>query len=452
MGGPPLFRREPLKYHRYVMTAWGHRTRWIGRLSWSVLLLTGASTWGQDGAPVSQVKLGLEGDPSRSIAVSWRAPADALRGVVQLAPGERPDFGICNDPCREVAADATALTARDAGALRFFRASLGGLSPDTVYSYRVGDGSRFGPVYRFRTAPTGGAFRLGLVGELHIGDRLKPGWKAVAQALLEADPRLVMSTGDNVDSGGLEGEWERFFGQAPGFFGRIPFMSAVGNHEVYGSAGGNPALYLANFATPKNGADGSGRSYSLDIAGVHLVSLEANPATRRENFQRQVAWLERDLAGAAGRSRFQIVVLHSPILHSKLSRTQQPRLNFRYENPEFPEGLMPLFDRYGVDLVVAGHDKAYVRSQPMVAQAAPGQTPAVAPRTVANGQGTVYVQLSSSGGRYRDFLKQPWMAVGQPGAGEYLLLDILPDRLEAQALRAGGAVADRFTVLPRPAR
>jgi len=63
----------------------------------------------------------------------------------------------------------------------------------------------------------------------------------------------------------LEGEWERFFGHAPKFFGRIPFMSAVGN----------PALYLANFATSKNGADASGGSYSLDIGEVHRVSLEA---------------------------------------------------------------------------------------------------------------------------------------------------------------------------------
>jgi len=432
-----------------------------GRLSlFSLSLMLGTTpALGQEVSAVSQVKLGYQGDPASSVSVSWREPQTAAGGVVQFLEGERADFSTCTAPCLEVAASPTTLTTQDAGTFTFLRAQLSALKPNTLYSYRAGDGSNWSPVYRFRTAPTSGSFSVAFGGELHIGDKFQPGWKAMAETIMKAHPTFMMSAGDNINTGALESEWARFFDQSPAFFGTVPFMSAVGNHETYGKDAngndvqGNPnLLYFANFSMPKNGADDSGRSYSFDMNGVHFVSLEANPSTALDNVQKQAEWLKRDLAQAAGRTRFQIVTMHAPLLHSRLSRTEQPKLNIKYENPEFPELLMPIFDQYGVDLVVAGHDKAYVRSLPMVGQSAPDKTPKISVQTVPNGQGTVYVQLSTGGDKYPDFFYQDWMAVGRVDLSEYLLVNIEQDRLNIQANQADGKVVDSFIVMPRAAK
>jgi len=422
-----------------------------------VVVAVGASTGATPAAAtdtatgISQVKLSYRNDPTTSIAVSWRDNAAAGPGALQLAPATAAEFGTCGaagSACAVVPAQRRTIGSSDGGPYGYYQADATSLKPGTAYTYRVVDGATISPPYTFSTPSGGNApLRAAFLGEVHMGDQIQPGWPAPAlkptlDQIRASGAQFVISAGDNINTGTMEADWERLLGTNPAVFGSVPMSSAVGNHETYGAfSKGIPAeQYFAAFPSPANG-DGSGRYYSYDVNGVHFAVVEANPETPRPYFDREMAWLEADLRAAATRTRFQVVIDHSPPFHSKTSRVTP-----NYENPEFREQLVPLMDRYGVEMVISGHDKHYVRSYPLVGRPAPGAVPAISPQPVRPGKGTTYMELTSTGQNYPDFLSQPWMAKSAPVSSEYLQLDFGATSIAAKAIRPDGSVLDTFTV------
>jgi hypothetical protein len=413
--------------------------------------VTTAAVAADTAAGISQVKLSYRNDPTTSIVVSWRDSTAAGPGVLQLVPSAAANFASCGatgNACVVIGALRRSIGSSDGAPYGYYQADATSLKPGTSYTYRVVDGATVSPQYSFTTPPGGNApLRAAFLGEVHIGDEVQPGWptpalKPTLEQIRASGAQFVISAGDNINTGTNEADWERLFGTNPTAFATVPYSSAVGNHETYGAfSKGVPAeQYFAAFPSPANG-DGSGRYYSYDVNGVHFAVVEANPETPRAYFDREMEWLEADLKAAAKRTRFQVVIDHSPPFHSKTSRVTP-----NYENPEFREQLVPLMDKYGVELVISGHDKHYVRSYPLVGQRDPGAVPAISPRQVGPGKGTTYMELTSTGQNYPDFLSQPWMARSAPVSSEYLQLDFGATSIAAMAIRPDGTVLDSFTV------
>jgi hypothetical protein len=78
---------------------------------------------------------------------------------------------------------------------------------------------------------------------------------------------------------------------------------------------------------------------------------------------------------------------------------------------------MPIFDKYGVEAVVSGHDAHDVRSFPLVGTPTPDWTegqPTISPEIVAPGEGTTYLEQSTTGKNYDGLLdSEPWVAWSQ---------------------------------------
>lgn len=413
--------------------------------------LAGAPAQAVDSAPgITQVKLTYPGDPSTSIAISWREPSTAGAASVQLLR-DSGDFSQCTTggrACQVLTGTKALIGSADGAPYAYFQAVSTSLRPGTRYRYRVVDGSTVSREFSFTTpARASGSLRAAFAGEVHVGDEVQPGWPTPAlaptlQQIQRSGAQFVVSTGDNVNTGANEADWERLFATNPEAFGSVPFMTAVGNHETYGgfSRGTPQPQYFAAFPQPGNG-DGSGRYYSFTVNGVYVAAVEANPETPRAFFDQEMRWLSKDLADAAKRTRFQVVVLHSPPFHSRTSRVTPA-----YQNPEFRDQLVPLMDRYGVEMVISGHDKHYVRSKPLVGRQVAGATPAIQPQPVSSGRGTTYMELTSTGQNYADFLPQSWMAKAVPLTAAYLQLDFRQNTIRATAIRPDGSVLDRFTV------
>ncbi|MBI2709964.1 MAG: metallophosphoesterase family protein [Actinobacteria bacterium] len=443
--GPAGVRRGPVQSAAVAMAV----------LAAAVGLTAGPAAANDPGAGISQVKLSLRDDPATSVVITWRDGPEAGAGsVLAVPPGV--DFGRCGSAgsaCRVQPASRIVLTTSEGPAYAYYSAALTGLRPATTYLYRVADGGPTTADATFRTARADAApFAASVVGEVHIGDRVQPGWPEpawplVAERLRSSGSRFVLSTGDNVNTGGLESEWERLAGPAQRLFASTPYLSAVGNHETYGGpAAGEPSpLFAVRFPQPTNGPDGTGRTFSFDYQGVHVVVLEANPTTPLASLQAQADWLDRDLAAARTRTRFQIVLTHAPPFHSK-----QSRVTPTYQNPEIRELFVPVMDRNGVDLVVSGHDMHYVRSAPLRGEPDPGAIPAVKPRVVPPGQGTTYVEVTSTGMSYPDLLVQPWMRVAVARTAVSLTLRFGALSIGAQAVAPDGTVIDGFSVRPVP--
>jgi hypothetical protein len=173
-----------------------------------------------------------------------------------------------------------------------------------------------------------------------------------------------------------------------------PWMPCPGNHELEfdnGPQGLNS--YLTRYSLPANGERAfAGRWYSFRVANALFVSLDADdvvyqdaaafvagpgalvpaPGTgnppipagtslyvRGYSNGAQTRWLERTLARAQVEDGIDwiVVQMHQDALSSSLTGNGSD-LGIRSE-------WLPLFDRYGVDLVLCGHDHDYERSFPV---------------------------------------------------------------------------------------
>lgn len=336
----------------------------------------------------------------------------------------------------------------------FFTGTFTGLTPSATYDWFVNDTVTPAGVSpgTFTTARGGNTpYTAATYGEVHVDDgddvtafgASHPGDYSIPGlvGLWAADnvvwnqpvrPAFIVSSGDNMNDGTMEEKYDQLLnGQASTgpkaqdtrsiatVTGSVPFMSALGDHEYKNTAtpGTASPLFYAHFPNPDNGPSGQeNRSYSYDYNGVHWVVLEASPgvhpAAFPEYWKHELEWLESDLASAVQRTRFQIVVMHQPPFHSKTSRVYPS-----YADPEFRDDVMPIFDKYGVEAVVSGHDAHDVRSFPLVGTPTPDWTqgkPTISPEIVAPGKGTTYLEQSTTGKNYDGLLDaEPWVAWSQ---------------------------------------
>jgi 3',5'-cyclic AMP phosphodiesterase CpdA len=128
---------------------------------------------------------------------------------------------------------------------------------------------------------------------------------------------------------------------------------------------------------------------------------------------------------------WKFVIFHHPIYPSHPWR----------DTPSLREVWVPVFDKHGVDLVLQGHDHAYLRTYPMRGQR----------RVDAPGAGTTYV-IAVSGDKYVDQPTRDYIAVGKSGLSSYQTIETDPStrRLSYRAWTEDGALFDEL-VLQKPA-
>jgi len=187
-----------------------------------------------------------------------------------------------------------------------------------------------------------------------------------------------------------------------------PWMPSAGNHE--NELGNGPigyAAYQTYFALPRQEGQTDvtrGLWYAFTVGSVRVISLAnddvcyqdgGNSYIRGYSQGAQKAWLEKELkATRADRDIDWIVVCMHQVVVSSADQANGADLGIRQE-------WVPLFDRYGVDLVVCGHEHHYERSHPIRGQQ-PNQTltpipTATRPDVVDTSKGTVHMVIGGGG-------------------------------------------------------
>ncbi len=194
----------------------------------------------------------------------------------------------------------------------------------------------------FHTPPAAGhPLRFAVFGDVRSGHDVHA---AIVRAVAAEDPDLVIMTGDLVDRGTDEGDWERFFDVAEPLLKQVAIYPAAGNHE-YARRGRGVARWADSFL---RGGDASW--YSFEVAGVHFICLDSEAFGNPD----QRAWLERDLQQARARKVRAIVAYdHDGPWSSQLHG----------DNRLAATDYAPLLDKYRVTVVFAGHDHDYERGR-----------------------------------------------------------------------------------------
>lgn len=166
----------------------------------------------------------------------------------------------------------------------------------------------------------------------------------VSNLIQSIAPNLVISLGDVYEKGTFT-EFYNWYGTSKTLFGRFWSITnpTIGNHEYDTGTAEGYFDYWNNIPD----------YYSYDAGGWHFVSLNANSSFVKVNPQSlQYQWLQQDLA--AHDEECTIVYYHQPLFNIGPEGTQIVMTD-----------IWRLMARYGVKIVLNGHDHDYQRWKPM---------------------------------------------------------------------------------------
>ena len=405
-----------------------------------------APGWSAPGPHPDRIVLNFSDDPARSISVTWRTDGSVEEAVAEIAPATpAPKFwrNAVRSPARTERLDGTGvLTAGQVS--HYHSVTFRDLRPDTLYAYRVGGNRRWSEWIQFRTAADGPApFSFLYVGDaqnhiLELWSRLiREGYRRAP------DAAFIIHAGDLVDDAHSEQQWQEWF-TAGGFIHRmLPSIPVAGNHEYEPYTAEEEAQdvehlsiqWRPQFTLPGNGIDALPETnYFFDYQGVRIVVLNTN-----ELWEDQAEWLRGVLRNNP--NRWTIATFHHPLFSASSGR-----------NNEALRALWkPVFDEYGVDLALQGHDHAYARGR-----AAPRGENLLTGVNTRDGTGTVYV-VSVSGGKMYGLRPEAWE--GWPAKRDraaentqlFQRIRVDGDTLSFESFTVTGALYDAFELVKDPA-
>ena len=378
----------------------------------------------QAGDAPERIILNLTDTPASRMAVTWRTNNEHNDAAVQWS--EATEGTGFRKNLQRTAARTEQLQLENQKIAWSHSVVLSGLKPQTAYVYRVGHDSTWSAWSQFRTAGDGTApFSF-----VFFGDPQDDIREYVSRVFREAYRQAPGAsfwlfsgdmTSDPEDE--LVAEWFEAAGFIPAV---LPSIMVPGNHDhlarkVNGKKIRTDTLPLwrAQFTLPENGLPGlEESSFTLDYQGVRFVMI--NSCYRLEE---QAVWLDSLLAHNP--NRWTIAAFHHPLYSAGRER----------DDRDTRKAFRPLFDKYGVDLVLQGHDHTYARSRKLKNDAVVGETE----------QGTVYV-VTSCGPKFYVYnpLYKDLMAKTGENLQMFQVISIDGAVLTYHAYTAAGVLYDAF--------
>jgi hypothetical protein len=183
---------------------------------------------------------------------------------------------------------------------------------------------------------------------------------------------------------------------------KVEFRASLGNHD-------DPNQ---RFYKPFN--MGGERYYTFKKGNARFFALDSNYMDPV-----QLAWLEKELQASG--SDWKIPFFHHPLYSSGMHGSQMDLRTI----------LEPLFIKYGVDVVFAGHEHFYQRIKPQ--------------------HGITYF-VSGAGGQLRrgDLNPASFTAVGYDEDQSFMLVEIADKELTFQTITRTGKIIDSGVIIQRP--
>jgi predicted MPP superfamily phosphohydrolase len=250
------------------------------------------------------------------------------------------------------------------------------------------------------------SLKFAAIGDMGTGAR--PQYEVgeqMAQAYARQPFELVVMLGDNLygaqNANDYVNKFERPY--AALLKAGVTFQAVLGNHDA-------PKAALAYKHFNMNGR----RYYSFTRRNVRFVVIDSNQLDPA-----QLAWIEETLK--SGPETWTIAMFHHP-LYSNAGR--------HGSNAELRVELEPLLVKYGVDVVLSGHDHAYERLKPQ--------------------KGITYFLEGASGQlRKGDIQPSPDTAAFFDQDQSFMVAEIVGDTMTFQTISRTGRIVDAGTIRRR---
>ena len=331
-----------------------------------------------------------------SMTVMWETH-DAVKGTVRFGEGGRYNQSVSE---REP--------------VKIHEVHIEGLKTGTTYSYRVPTSDDADFKASFTTAPEPGTenWRLVVYGDNRSNPETHRG---NVEQIMKLKPGIILNSGDLVARGREYDHWKaQYFDPLRGLAEYVPIFPCLGNHEQ------NADHYYNYTSVPDENGE---VYYSFDYANAHIISLNSNsrdaPYARGEP---QTEWLIEDLKANQDKSWI-IVFFHHPLFRCHPTRgiTSQRWV------------WQPIFDEYGVDLVVNGHDHYYQR------------TYSIGSYSGSRKKGVFHL-ISGGGGAGTYPIVPKIHAAARNRIHHITTMDVMGDRIVGRAIDIDGTIFDSFVI------
>ena len=379
----------------------------------------------------------LTDDQAHTFAVNWRTDQYVSNGVVEVALAtEGPEF-LLGD-IRRIKANSQKIENQNRNEAlvkaTYHSALVNNLQPNTTYVYRVGNGDKnddyWSEWFQIKTAKKDKSEPFSFI---YFGDaqnHIKSLWSRVIRSSYRKFPEIdfMLHAGDLVNDRDSNLEWGEWFYAGSFIHATVPSVMTPGNHEY--RDGVLTPLWRPQFTLPENGPteDLQETCFSIDYQDMKLISIDSEAFDESlESINAQIEWLESVLK--ANTKKWTTIFTHYPVYSTAEGR----------DNWELREAIKPLIDKYGVDLVLQGHDHTYARGFPENK----GQG-----LTVVKDIGTVYA-VSVSGPKMYESKDQEWMV----RRGEYIqlfqIITVSENSISYGAYTPIGTLYDSFKIIKK---
>lgn len=378
------------------------------------------------------LNLGITEDLSSSAVISWATYSDSDATVAQIAPmciTPKVAENATDVPVQTVFVDACERFDKSYPAAYWHKAYFTGLTPETQYLYRIGDGKKWSEWCEFKTAAKGSKpFKFIYFGD--VQDRIMDVYPRVARKAftMAPDAAFVTFVGD-LTSGHTHGEFEDFFEANSWMLKQMPVSVIADWHEhdwITADKGEITHLWQNMFTYPDDAPEAATKEgmYSFVCQDCLFISIDmAFLNTDEQNRGATVEWLENVLKD--NKCTWIVVAQHQPFYSTG-------RVG-RHEVNHFSTPVKELYAKYGVDLVLSAHDHQYSRFTEK--EGGKSVTPV---ETVTQAGGKCYIPLYNS---HAD-------RIGT-GTQNFQIVEVSSKQLVYKAYTADGALYDSFIIKNR---
>lgn len=260
--------------------------------------------------------------------------------------------------------------------------------------------------FRVGTKP-GESFRFAAFGDTRTGHDIH---RAVVEAMAREDLEFVAHTGDMVERGGIQKQWDLFFQIERPLLVSTPIVPAIGNHDM------GRRRYFRHYFMHRRWTRNR-RYFAHDWGNLRVLVIDGGIECR--DGCEQYAYAERVLAEGAEQGKLMVMMLHYPPYSSGKHGS----------NKAVQKSISELAQRHGVELVLAGHDHNYERTKKI--------------------GGVTFIVSGSAGAPIRPVRPQ-WFTAEARTEPHYVLVDVEPNRLVVRAINLKGDAFDSVVLLPNP--
>lgn len=241
-------------------------------------------------------------------------------------------------------------------------AYISGLESGATYYYRVGNAERGWWSETGKITTADGSKNVTF---FHMTDpqsqnvrQYERAWVKVLKNAFEKypDAAFIINTGDLVDHGDNNHQWQYMFDTASKYLMSTNLMPLSGNHEGKGT---NATVnYFALPGVPEQDTT-SGVYYSYTYNNVHFAVLNSNDLDEKTDglSEKQLEWLRADMNASDAQWKF--VALHKAPYSQGSHYKDDDVCAIRKQ-------LSVLMPELGIDMVFSGHDHVYLRTASLI--------------------------------------------------------------------------------------